>query len=114
MRGGENYMTVKLHDLEFHVKTAASFGTRFKGLMGEKELPKGEGLLLENCGSIHCCFMKFPIDVVYLDRDRRVVGKETVKPWRVGKIIPGVHSVLELNEGEASAVETGDEMLIEM
>lgn len=105
-------MTVQFNDKVFHVRTAESFGTRFKGLMGEKELPHGEGLLLENCGSIHCCFMKFPIDVVYLDKNRRVVGKETVKPWHVGKILHGVHSVLEVNEGEASAVNTGDEMTI--
>lgn len=107
-------MTVRFNDLEFHVRTAESFSTRLKGLMGEKELPHGEGLLLENCGSIHCCFMKFPIDVVYLDKDKHVLGKETVKPWHVGKIIHGVKSVLEVNEGEASAINTGDEMMIEV
>lgn len=103
-------MKIRLHDREYCVRCADSFGTRFKGLMGEDALHEGEGLLLMNCGAIHCCFMKFPIDAVYFDRDGKVVAKETVKPWRLGKIIPGVKCVLELNEGEASAIEAGDEM----
>lgn len=107
-------MVVRFQQKEFHVRTAESFGTRFKGLMGEQSLPAGEGMLLENCGAIHCCFMRFPIDVIYLDKNRKVVGKETVAPWRAGKILRGVKSVLEVNKGEASDIAIGEEMVVDL
>lgn len=99
---------------KFRIETADTFFTRFLGLMGRKKLPDGDGLLLENCGSIHCFFMKFPIDVIYLDGDRKVIYKETVKPWKTGTckflFSHKKTSVLEVNAGEAKNVRIGEEM----
>ena len=89
------------------VALADSFLTRFKGLMFRRALAPGEGLLLKNCSAIHCCFMRFPIDVIYLDKDMAVVGIETVKPWRVGRIFPGAKHVLELEENRGSCLQVG-------
>lgn len=89
------------------VAVAGSFFTRFRGLMLRKSLPAGEGLLLKNCSAIHCCFMRFPIDAVYLDGHMRVVGAETVKPWRLGGQFPGARHVLELPAGSARALIPG-------
>ena len=83
------------------VKIADSFLSRFIGLMGRKSLDEGEGLLLLKCSSIHCFFMKIPIDVVYISKDMKVLYKETIRPWRIGKIIRGARHVLELAEGKA-------------
>lgn len=83
------------------VKTADSFLSRFIGLMGKKSLDDGEGLLLLKCSSIHCFFMKIPIDAVYLSGDMKVLYKETVFPWRLGKIVRGAKHILELGEGKA-------------
>ena len=83
------------------VALADRFLTRFRGLMLRRALAPGEGLLLKNCSTIHCCFMRFPIDAVYLDRRMRVVAVETVKPWRLGGIFPGARHVLELEAGRA-------------
>ena len=47
---------------------------RMRGLLGRTELPRGEGILLRPAGSIHTFFMRFPIDVVFIDRDGTVVG----------------------------------------
>ncbi len=55
-----------------HVEVASSMFARMRGLIGRRELPAGHGLLIENCGSIHTIGMRFPIDVVFLDRDWRV------------------------------------------
>lgn len=85
--------------LATRVAVANSFFTRFRGLMLRKTLAPGEGLLLKNCSAIHCCFMRFPIDVLYLDNEMRVVGKETVSPWRLGSVFPGAKHVLELKAG---------------
>ena len=92
------------------VAVADGFFTRFKGLMFRTILPAGEGLLLKNCSAIHCCFMRFTIDAVYLNRDMRVVAVETVKPWRLGKCFPGARHVLELGAGCADGLAPGMQM----
>ncbi len=75
--------------------------SRARGLLGRPELPPGEGILLRPASSIHTFFMRFPIDVVFLDRSlvvRKVVHR--LKPWRMAFGI-GSKSVLELSAGEA-------------
>ena len=73
-----------------------------RGLLGRKELPSGEGILLKPSGSIHTFFMRFPIDVVFLDRELRVVSvSEAVPPWKV-RGARGAKAVMELAAGEAS------------
>ena len=47
---------------------------RFRGLLGKKELPPGEGILLRPCASVHTMFMRFAIDVVFCDGDLRVLS----------------------------------------
>lgn len=89
------------------VKIADNFVTRFRGLMLRKALLPGEGLLLKHCPAIHCCFMRFPIDVVYLDEQMTVVGVETVRPWRLGGSFAGTKHVLELEEGRGSRLQPG-------
>jgi uncharacterized membrane protein (UPF0127 family) len=76
--------------------------------MGKKRLkPKG-GLLLKNCSSIHCFFMRIPIDAVYLSKDFTVLKIETVQPWRIGSFVRGTKHVLELAEGAAASLKSGD------
>ena len=65
-------------------KVAKTFWQRFKGLMGRKALHKGEGMLILKCNSIHTCFMRFPIDATFLDRDDNVVKiVRNIRPWRL-------------------------------
>src|SRR4051794_5464496 len=81
---------------------AATVLARTKGLLGRSGLPGGEGLLLRPGSSIHTFFMRFPIDVVFLDRDlavRKVVPD--VGPWRVSFGL-GSRAVLELPAGECA------------
>ncbi|SEA12398.1 hypothetical protein SAMN02745687_01845 [Lachnospiraceae bacterium NK3A20] len=107
-------MVVGFADKKFTIRMADTFGTRFRGLMGEEKLPEGEGLLLKGCSAIHCCFMKFPIDVIYLDAQNRVLAVETVKPWHAGMIRRGVKNILEVNRGEAEGIKAGDEMEMDL
>jgi uncharacterized protein len=75
---------------------------RLRGLLGRSGLSSGEGLLLRPAGSVHTAFMKFTIDVVFFDRDLRVlkVVPELV-PWRTAGC-RGARAVLELPAGEAN------------
>ena len=94
------------------VSVADNFWLRFRGLMLRKSLAPGEGLLLWDCPAIHCCFMRFPIDVVYLDEEMTVVGKETVRPWRLGGRFAGARHVLEVAAGAAEAVRPGTHLTV--
>ena len=101
---------------KFRVQMADSFHTRLKGLMGQDSMPAGSGFLLEHCDAIHCCFMKFAIDAIYLDENKKVIGIETVKPWKTGTkkhlFAFGKISILEVNAGEAEGIEIGEEMTL--
>jgi uncharacterized membrane protein (UPF0127 family) len=79
---------------------ATSFISRFRGLMGVAALPPGTGLLLPRTRSVHTHFMRFPIDVVFLDSERRIVSVvQALRPWRLVRA-KGAESVLELAAGE--------------
>jgi len=80
---------------------ANSAGSRLKGLLGRARLERGEGLLLSPAPAIHTCFMRFPIDAVFLDRDLRVVGvAPRLSPWRWARRARA-RAVLELSAGES-------------
>jgi uncharacterized membrane protein (UPF0127 family) len=81
-------------------RVANSFASRFRGLMGVAQLPPGTGLLLPGTSSVHTHFMRFPIDLVFLDSERRIVSiTRGVRPWRFAKAKDS-DSVLELAAGE--------------
>lgn len=107
-------MTVLYKDIVLadKVTISDSFLMRFKGLMGTSALAKGQGILL-NTSSIHCFFMQFPIDAIYISKDLSVLGKETLKPWRVGKWFRGTKYILELNAGSAASVSVGDPITLD-
>lgn len=82
------------------LKIAKSFSERLAGLMFKKRLKSSEGLLIFGCNSIHTCFMRFAIDVVFMDMDHRVICiKEKIKPWRQSGFVKKAYMTLELPEG---------------
>ena len=86
---------------------------RMRGLLGRSSLPPGEGILLRPAGSVHTFFMRFPIDVVFLDREGVVVGIEPgLPPWRTAGR-RGARSVVELAAGECDrrGVEVGERLV---
>lgn len=86
--------------IPYKITTANTFFQRLKGLMFRKAPLVGEGLWIIPCNSIHMCFMKFPIDVVFLCKNVQVVKLvRGIKPWRFVAPVKGTHSALELPEG---------------
>ena len=78
-------------------------------------LEPGEGLWITPCESIHTLFMKFPIDLVYIDKGRKVRKvRHSVPPWRLSMCLTA-HSILELPPGTARETGTvaGDVLAIE-
>ena len=93
---------------------AATPATRVKGLLGRRHLPSEEGLLIRPTSAVHTSFMRFPIDVVFLDRDLTVVDVVAeLRPWRAAGR-RGAKSVLELAAGEAArrSVRPGDRLAL--
>ncbi len=88
---------------------------RRTGLLKHENLPEGEGLWIVPCEAVHTFGMKFPIDVLYLDRKRRVLKvREAMAPWRMSACLRA-HSVLELPAGMAGKTGTtkGDQLEFE-
>jgi uncharacterized protein len=88
---------------------------RMRGLLGKRELGTGQGILLRPASSIHCWFMRFAIDAVFLDDDLVVLRVASdVKPWSM-RSHRGAKAVLELGAGEAErrGVEVGDRLAAE-
>lgn len=96
------------------VRRADSFLRRLRGLMFRGELAAGEGLWIEPCNSVHTHFMRFAIDVLFLDAHGRVLHvMPAMKPWRHSPFVKGSKAVLELAAGEARETAVGDQFIIE-
>ncbi len=75
---------------------------RMRGLLGRSSLEPGEGILIRPAGSIHTFFMRFPIDVVFCDRDLRVLRVAAdVAPWKT-RMQRRARVAIELPAGEAA------------
>lgn len=97
-------------------RVARSLRDRTVGLLGTPHLAAGQGLWIERSPSIHMFFMRYPIDAVFVDRDRRVVRiVERLRPWRIVAWVRGARDCLELPAGSAdqAGVQVGDELRLE-
>jgi uncharacterized membrane protein (UPF0127 family) len=84
------------------------------GLLGRSKLDAGDGIVISPCSSVHMFFMRFPLDVIYIDKERRVVKAVTdLKPWRISIGGRGAHTAIELPLGAvaASGTRPGDQLL---
>ena len=89
--------------------------TRLKGLLGRSAMARGDGLLIRPTSAIHTCFMRFPVDAVFLDRDLVVLrAVSDLRAWRVAAC-RGSRAVLELAAGEISrrGIRPGDRLRLE-
>jgi uncharacterized membrane protein (UPF0127 family) len=97
-----------------HVRPVSGPWGSFKGLMLDASLPAGHGLLFRPARGIHTHFMRFPIDLIFLDEADRVVGvREAMRPWRFDFTCAA--AVIEANAGTARArgIAVGDRLRFE-
>ncbi len=93
-----------------HCVVADTLPRRMRGLLGRRELTRGDGIVLRPGWSVHTAFMRFPIDVVFVDADQVVLRiVPGLKPWRTA-LCRGAHDVVELARGECERrrLVTGD------
>lgn len=85
------------------------------GLLKHTSLEPGQGLWIVPCESVHSFFMKFAIDLVYLDRKKKVRKvRHRMVPWRMSACLTA-HSILELPAGAVaeSGTQKGDQLEFE-
>jgi len=95
------------------ISVADSAMSRLVGLLGKSRLGPGTGLLINPSSGVHTFGMRFPIDVVALDRGLRVRGVwEAVRPWRIAALSLQTCMVLELPTGviRASRTQIADDL----
>ena len=95
------------------LEVADNFWSRFCGLMLRKPEGFADGLLLRPCNSVHMMFMRFSLDLVYLDESLRVIRiVPGLMPWLGVSWCRGAACVVELKAGTAAALglEQGDRL----
>ena len=104
-----------------HLEDAGGLAGQSRGLLGRDHLESGHGMLfirgrLEPFMWMHMFFMRFAIDIVFLDREDRVVHiSRTLKPWRMSAVVLRARKAIELEAGAASRSDTrvGDSIAFE-
>jgi hypothetical protein len=96
-----------------NVSIADSFYSRFKGLMGKKNINVNQGLIIKPCNSIHTFFMKFNIDIVFIDSNNKVVDIYlNLAPRKISKIYKNAKFVIEGKAGSLVKLKKGDQIKI--
>ncbi len=93
------------------IEVAATATQKVRGLLGKECLEDGQGLLFKGCSSLHTFFMHFPIDVVFTDRQGRVLkAAPDVKPFKLVAAPLRAYYAIELPAGaiERSGTREGD------
>ena len=88
--------------------------TRMKGLLGKKSLPADEAIILKPASSIHTLFMRFALDIIYLDREERIVKLvPNLVPYRFSSA-KGAHSTIEMASGATNGLDlqVGDQLAL--
>ena len=94
-------------ELASHADTARNPWTKLVGLMGRAGLPPGAGLIFPGEQGVHTHFMRFPIDIVFYDRDRVVLDVvERLRPWRFSPYRWRASGLIELPAGTVRATGT--------
>jgi uncharacterized protein len=99
------------------LEVAASHIEQSRGLLGRDRMEPGSGMLFEGSWLplmwMHMFFMRFAIDIVFLDKGGRVLRiNPSLKPWRLSSMVFGARRALELEAGAAarSGTRVGDQL----
>ena len=108
------FLILKTKNSSIQVEVADNFLKRFLGLMFKSKLSEGKGLFLTHCNSIHMFFMRFPIDVIYIDKNFQIKKIVTnLKPWIGFSMCFEAYGTIELaaNEAERLNLKVGQHLL---
>lgn len=96
-----------------NILLADSILKRIKGLLGKASFNKGQALIIKPCNSIHTFFMRFSIDVLFIDKNNKVIqALSGIKPFKLTRIYLQADYVIELPSGtiKDSLTSVGDQL----
>ena len=99
-----------------HAAVADTFWRRLRGLLGRNGLHAGDGLVITPCNSVHMIGMRFPLDVLHLDKSGTVLrALPDLQPGQFGPLVRHSHVAIELPAGTIAATGTavGDRVCLE-
>ena len=99
--------------VDYDIPVADTFWLRFKGLMCRREQTSLHGLLLKGCPSVHTMFMRFDLQIIYLDENYMVLDTEILAPWKIGKIVKKTKHVYEVPSSHSLDIHKNDYLIIE-
>ena len=107
---------IRINQIEYGKSAMAdTFWLRLRGLLG-RTFDSFDALILLPCSSIHTCFMKYPIDLLFVGRAMKILKvEENVPPWTLSKECSSAHLVVELPAGKVKEhkIKTGDDLQID-
>lgn len=94
------------------IELAENFISRSIGLLSKQEISEDEALIIKPCCSIHTFFMKFAIDVIFVDKNNKVIAiKQNIKPNKLSPIYLKSNYVVEMKAfNTLNKIEIGDEL----
>lgn len=85
------------------ISYAKNIFSQMLGLMLHKSIPEDFALIFvlkrPDTVGVHMLFMLFPIDVIFLDTDKKIIGTATLKPWTGYKRMKGIKYIIEMSQG---------------
>tara|TARA_Y100000591_G_C21633038_1_gene593811 strand:+ start:74 stop:418 length:345 start_codon:yes stop_codon:yes gene_type:complete len=83
---------------------------KMKGLMFSKGMDGFDAMLFKRCNSIHTFFMNYPLDILFINREMKIVKIiRNLKPWRMTRLYFSAYQALELKGGTLDErVQEGD------
>jgi len=96
-----------------NVRLVTGWWGRFRGYMGHTEPPPGEGILLIPCDAVHTFWMRFDLDILFVDPHGEVLQVvRSMRPWKWTRRVRGARSVLEVPAGiiDGSSTQVGDRL----
>lgn len=115
LMGTEGRLVAQSHSGEIvvseSVKHAITFAQRFKGLLFSDQL-KG-ALVLHKCSAVHMMFMRYPIDVLFAEKDGKIVRcVSDLKPWRCSPFVKKAYFAVELPAGTIARNQLANDMVL--
>ena len=106
---------IRINQIEYgKAAMADTFWLRLRGLLG-RTFDSFDALILLPCSSIHTCFMKYPIDLLFVGRAMKILKiEENVQPWTLHKGCSTSHLVVEFPAGKVKklGIKTGDTLQV--
>lgn len=90
---------------------AKNLFSKVAGLIAKKEIKKEDVYVIPDCRRVHTWFMRFPIDVIFLDQDKKILAvEENIGPWRLSKCVERACDCAEAASGfvKANKIKVGD------